>query len=388
MNQNTKNPRRDFLKTSALLTGGALLSPFAMPGAYAAGSDEIKIAVIGCGGRGTGAVFQALATGHNIKLVAMADAFRDRIDASYTPIATRHPEKVDVPEEHKFVGFDGYKKAIALADVVLLTAPPGFRPDHFEEAVKQGKHVFLEKPVATDANGIRRVLAAAEMAKSKKLNVVAGLQRRYQSSYIETVKRIQDGAIGDITGGQVYWNDGGVWVKPREAGQTEMEYQMRNWRHFNWLWAGSPAGLQIHNTDIVNWAKGSYPIRAHALGGRSAFSGPDHGDIFDHFFIEYEYADGTKLNSQIRTVLGTFNKGGAYFQGTKGTANVREGIRDQAGKSIWRHRGGDGENPYQLEHDQFFAAIRNDTPMNDTEWGAMSTIACPGPSPCRRRLPA
>src|SRR5690554_7687434 len=192
MNQNTKNPRRDFLKTSALLTGGALLSPFAMPGAYAAGSDEIKIAVVGCGGRGTGAVFQAFATGHNIKLVAMADAFRDRLDKSYEPIAKKHPDMVDVPEERKFVGFDAYKEAIKLADVVLLAAPPGFRPAHFEEAVRQGKHVFLEKPVATDAPGIRRVLAAAEIAKSKKLNVVAGLQRRYQSNYLETINRIHD----------------------------------------------------------------------------------------------------------------------------------------------------------------------------------------------------
>src|SRR5690606_21461436 len=173
MNQDKNNSRRDFIKTSALITGGALLNPFVLPGAYAAGDDVIKIAVIGCGGRGTGAVFQAFATGHNIKLVAMADAFRDRLDNSFKPISEKHPDKVDVPEERKFVGFDAYKKAIALADVVLLTAPPGFRPDHFEEAVRQGKHVFLEKPVATDAHGIRRVLAAAEVAKSKKLNVVA-----------------------------------------------------------------------------------------------------------------------------------------------------------------------------------------------------------------------
>ena len=188
MDLNKKNPRRDFLKTSAILTGGAMLSPFAMPGAHASGSDEIKIAVIGCGGRGTGAVFQAFATGQNIKLVAMADAFRDRLDRSFEPISQKHPDKVDVPEERKFVGFDGYKEAIKLADVVLLTAPPGFRPAHFEEAVRQGKHVFLEKPVATDANGIRQVLAAAEIAKQKKLNVVAGLQRRSQSNYLETMK--------------------------------------------------------------------------------------------------------------------------------------------------------------------------------------------------------
>jgi len=225
-----KNPRRDFLKASALVTGGILIQPFSIPGAYAAGSDEIKIAVIGCGGRGTGAVFQAFETGHNIKLVAMADAFRDRIDKSYEPIFNKYgKDKVDVPEERKFVGFEGYKEAIKLADVVILAAPPGFRPDHFEEAVKQGKQIFMEKPVAIDATGIRKVLAAAEEAKKKKLNVVVGLQRHYQENYRETIRRIHDGAVGDIIGGQVYWNDGGVWVNPRQPGQTEMEYQMRHW---------------------------------------------------------------------------------------------------------------------------------------------------------------
>jgi myo-inositol 2-dehydrogenase/D-chiro-inositol 1-dehydrogenase len=379
MNQNTKNPRRDFLKTSALLTGGALLSPFAMPGAYAAGSDEIKIAVIGCGGRGTGAVFQALATGHNIKLVAMADAFRDRLDSSYTPIAQRHPEKVDVPEEHKFVGFDGYKKAIALADVVLLTAPPGFRPDHFEEAVKQGKHVFLEKPVATDAHGIRRVLAAAEIAKSKKLNVVAGLQRRYQANYIETINRIQDGAIGDIFGGQVYWNDGGVWVKPREAGQTEMEYQMRNWYYFNWLCGDHIVEQHVHNIDVANWVKGSYPVKAEGTGGRMVRTGKEYGEIFDHHSLRFTYADGTIINSECRHFPGADNRVDESFVGTKGKAYLNAGNKGTLwahdGKELYNHNGEGNINPYQQEHNELFDAIvKGEFRYSDAERTAKSTM--------------
>ncbi|MEY3645120.1 MAG: hypothetical protein RLZZ207_1818, partial [Bacteroidota bacterium] len=231
-----KNPsRREFVKTSALLTGGLLAPSFLIPGAYAAPQNHLKLAVIGCGGRGTGAVFQAFDTGHPIKLVAMADAFEDRLEGSYKPILEKYgKDKVDVPQERRFVGFDGYKKAIAEADVVILASPPGFRPSHFEEAVRQGKQIFMEKPVATDAAGIRKVLAAAEVAKAKKLNVVVGLQRHYQNNYRESMKRIQDGVLGDIVGGQVYWNDGGVWVKPRTPNQTEMEYQMRNWYYFNW----------------------------------------------------------------------------------------------------------------------------------------------------------
>lgn len=379
MNDNIKNPRRDFLKTSALLTGGALLSPFAMPGAYAAGSDEIKIAVIGCGGRGTGAVFQALATGHNIKLVAMADAFRDRIDKSYEPIAQRHPEKVDVPEEHKFDGFDGYKKAIALADVVLLTAPPGFRPDHFEEAIRQGKHVFLEKPVATDANGIRRVLAAAEMAKAKKLNVVAGLQRRYQSSYIETVKRIQDGAIGDIFGGQVYWNDGGVWVRPREAGQTEMEYQMRNWYYFNWLCGDHIVEQHVHNLDVANWVKGSYPVKAEGTGGRMVRTGKEHGEIFDHHSLRFTYADGTIINSECRHFPGADNRVDESFVGTKGKAYMNSGNKGtlwaHGGRELYNHNGEGNINPYQQEHNELFDAIvKGEFRYADAENTAKSTM--------------
>lgn len=222
--------RREFLKTSSLFTGGAILSslPFSSYGYHTSADDTIKIALIGCGGRGTGAAAQALSTTQNVKLVAMADAFSDRLDGAYTALTKRKykndageevnvASKIDVPQDRKFVGLDAYKQAIALADVVILATPPGFRPMHFEEAVKQNKHIFMEKPVATDGPGIRRVLAAAEEAKRKKLNVVVGLQRHYQRNYREAMNRIHDGKIGDIVGGSVYWVSGGVWNNPRTA---------------------------------------------------------------------------------------------------------------------------------------------------------------------------
>lgn len=369
--------RRDFIKTSALVAGGLALNPFTMPKAFATGTDEIKIAVIGCGGRGTGAVFQAFDTGYNIKLVAMADAFRDRIDSSYAPILDKYgAEKVDVPEERKFVGFDGYKEAIKLADVVLLTAPPGFRPDHFEEAVKQGKQIFMEKPVATDAPGIRRVLAAAEEAKQKKLNVVVGLQRHYQPRYVEMVKRIHDGAIGDIVGGQVYWNDGGVWVKDREPNQTEMEYQMRNWYYFNWICGDHIVEQHVHNLDVSNWVKKGYPVSVYGTGGRQVRTGKSHGEIFDHHSNNFTYADDAVIFSECRHFPGATNRVDEVFQGTKGRAMMGAGkLVDWNGNVIYQHDGKSDPNPYQVEHDVLFkAVVEGRYEFADAENAAKSTM--------------
>lgn len=374
------NPRRTFLKTTALLTGGVLAQPFILPRAYAAASDEIKLAVIGCGGRGTGAVFQAFETGHNIKLVAMADAFRDRIDKSYDPILDKYgKEKVDVPEEHKFVGFEGYKEAIKLADVVILAAPPGFRPDHFEEAVKQNKQIFMEKPVATDAVGIRKVLAAAEEAKKKKLNVVVGLQRHYQDNYREAMKRIHDGAIGDIIGGQVYWNDGGVWVNARQPDQTEMEYQMRNWYYFNWLCGDHINEQHVHNIDVANWAKNSYPVKAYGTGGRQVRNGKEHGEIFDHHSVTFTYDDGSVIFSECRHFPGAANRVDETFQGTNGNVYLSGGnhanLTDRKGKEIYTHNRENNKNPYQVEHDELFDAIvKGEYKFADAENAAKSTM--------------
>jgi predicted dehydrogenase len=288
--ETAKTTRRTFVKQSSALAGGLIAAPLMSQGGYfhSVDDDAIKIAVVGCGGRGTGAAMQALLTKQNVKLVAMADAFRDRLDGCFKALnSDDHDEgsvktKVAVTEDTKFVGFDAYKQAIALADVVILATPPGFRPIHFEEAIRQGKHVFMEKPVATDPAGVKKVLEIAEIAKQKKRNVVVGLQRHYQNSYLELYKRVQDGMIGDITSGQVWWNNDGVWVRPRQAGQTEMEYQMRNWYYFNWLCGDHINEQHIHNIDVMNWFKGSYPVKAQGMGGRQVRTGKEYGEIYDH----------------------------------------------------------------------------------------------------------
>ena len=368
------------MKTSALLTGGLLAPSFLIPGAYADPQNTLKLALIGCGGRGTGAVFQAFDTGHPIKLVAMADAFGDRLEGSYKPIIEKYgKDKVDVPQERRFVGFDAYKKAIAEADVVILASPPGFRPSHFEEAVRQGKQIFMEKPVATDAAGIRKVLAAAEVAKAKKLNVVVGLQRHYQNNYRESMKRIQDGALGDIVGGQVYWNDGGVWVKPRTPSQTEMEYQMRNWYYFNWLCGDHIVEQHVHNIDVANWAKNGYPVKAEGTGGRAVRTGKDHGEIFDHHILTFTYADGSVIHSECRHFPGAANRVDETFQGTKGKAYLSAGnhglLTDWKGNVIYDHDRKNQPNPYQQEHDELWAAlVKGEYKFADAENAAKSTM--------------
>ncbi|PZX57874.1 Gfo/Idh/MocA family protein [Algoriphagus chordae] len=374
-----ENSRRDFIKTSALVTGGLMTSPFVLPGAYAAPVNELKLALIGCGGRGTGATFQALATGHNIKVVAMADAFKDRLDNAHKALSEKYGDKLAVTEETKFVGFDAYKEAIALADVVILATPPGFRPMHFEEAVKQGKQVFMEKPVAVDAAGIRKVLKAAEEAKAKKLNVVVGLQRHYQANYIETIKRIHNGDIGDIINGQVYWNDGGVWVRERQPGQTEMEYQMRNWYYFNWLCGDHINEQHVHNIDVANWVKQGPPVKAEGTGGRLIRTGKDNGEIFDHHVLTFTYADGSVIHSECRHFPGAQNRVDESFQGTKGTAYLSAGnygtLKDWKGNVLYEHDRKNQPNPYQVEHDQLWATLFNgEYKFADAENAANSTM--------------
>ena len=386
---NSQDPitRRNFLKTtSTAVVGGSLLGGLTVErSAHAAGGDALKIALIGCGGRGSGAAAQALSTKENLKLIAMADAFRDRLDGSLREISNQHKDKVQVPEENKFIGFDAYKKAISVADVVILATPPGFRPIHFEEAVKQGKHIFMEKPVATDAPGVRRVLAAAEEAKKKNLKVGVGLQRHHQLGYIETIKRLHDGALGDITSMRCYWNGTTPWVHPRaelekQAGRklTEMEYQMRNWYYFVWLCGDHICEQHIHNLDVINWVKNGYPVRAHGMGGVEVRKGPDYGEIFDHHAVEFEYADGSRCFSQCRHINGCWSDVSEHVVGTKGTCWVGGGRGEYTMQGfkhdvIWRFSGG-GANPYQQEHDDLFEAIRNDKPYNEAENGAKSTM--------------
>ncbi|MBS1917497.1 MAG: Gfo/Idh/MocA family oxidoreductase [Bacteroidetes bacterium] len=372
--------RRDFVKASSLLAGSVLAAPLISRANYFSGSnDVIKIALIGCGGRGTGATVQALSTKQNVQLVAMADAFRDRLDDSHKNILEAleaNKNRVQVKEENKFTGFDAYKKAMALADVVILATPPGFRPIHFEEAVNQGKQIFMEKPVATDPAGIQRVLAAAEKAKAKKLNVVVGLQRRYQTSYRELMKRVHDGAIGDLVSAQAWWNNEGVWVHPRQPQWTEMEYQMRNWYYFVWLCGDHITEQHIHNLDVINWAMEGYPVKAQGMGGRQVRKGKDHGQIFDHHYVEFHYQNGATLNSQCRHQPGTMSKVDELLVGTKGKVFCGEAkITDYKGNVIYQFDKSKENQPYQNEHDELFEAIaKNEYKFWDAERGAKSSM--------------
>ncbi len=396
--------RRQFFKTTgAAAAGGSLLVPLAgcrgpektttlatvataaaATPVFAQHTDELKIALIGCGGRGTGACSQALNTEGPIKLIAMADVFRDRMDSALNTLkdeVAKHnkPERVDVPEENKFIGFDAYKKAIALADVVILATPPGFRPMQFEEAVNQGKNIFMEKPVAVDAPGVRKVLAAAKIAKEKNLKVGVGLQRHHQTGYIESLKRLHDGAIGDIVATRAYWNGNTPWCHTRaelekQYGRklTEMEYQMRNWYYFVWICGDHIVEQHIHNLDVINWIKGGHPVKARGNGGCETRKGPDYGEIFDHHVVEFEYPDGSVCFSQCRHQQGCWNEVAEYAIGTKGKAHFTDGSWRITGPQKWSSK--TQTDKYQQEHDDLFAAIRNNTPYNEAEYGAHSTM--------------
>lgn len=377
-----KKSRRDFVKKSALFTGGTMLLPnMQMSGMVNVFNDKkLKIALVGCGGRGTGAAVQALNADENVELVAMADAFEDRLQGSLTNISKEMGEtkKVNVPEKNRFVGFDAAKKAMDLADVVILATPPGFRPEHFEYAVANGKHVFMEKPCATDVPGVRKVLASAKIAKENNLNVVVGLQRHYQDSYLAAMDHLKKDSIGKIVSGQVYWNSAGVWVRERQPGQTELEYQMRNWYYFNWLCGDHILEQHIHNIDVANWFIGEYPISAQGMGGRQVRTGKDHGEIFDHHFVEYTYPSGAVVASQCRHQPDTMRRVSEFFQGTKGTVSTagdNVDIKGWNGDTIFEHRGKDDPNPYQVEHIKLFESIRNGGVISNAENGAKSTMS-------------
>ncbi len=357
------------------------------PRVHAAGDETIKVALVGCGGRGTGAAAQALKTAGPVKLWAMADVFEDKLETSLKALAQGQEarydreghegfaSRIDVPRERQFVGWDSYEQAIdSGVDLVILTTFPHFRPMQYEYAVAKGKHVFMEKPVAVDAAGIRKILAANEIAKQKNLKVGVGLQRRHHAAYEETMKRFQDDAIGPVQLLQCFWNSGmSSQLNPR-GDLAEMEFQMRNKYFFTWLAGDHIVEQHIHNLDVCNWIMDAHPIQCNGMGGRMYRNGLEHGDIFDHHFVEYTYGDGTKMYSQCRHIPHCFNKVAEFVQGLKGTLafDNRTGVID-AGEASWRFRG-KTENPYQVEHDRLFDAVRNDKPYNEAEYGAHSTM--------------
>jgi myo-inositol 2-dehydrogenase / D-chiro-inositol 1-dehydrogenase len=382
MNKNHENAvstpslsRRGFLRNSTLVVAGAAAVnlPFALT-SHAAPDDPIHVAVIGCGGRGKGAAKDVLDAGAmlnaaspNVKIVALADIFQDAINQARNDMKTLGQ---DVPAEACFFGWDACKKALAVEGVnyAILATPPGFRPGHVQAALEAGKNVFMEKPVAVDGPGVRQIIAAGEMAKQKNLSVVAGTQRRHKPSYIETIKRIQDGAIGDLSFVRGYWNSGPT--TPREEQGTEMEKQVRNWYFYPWLSGDHIVEQHMHQIDVANWIAGQHPIRATGNGGRQA---RNMGCIWDHFAVEFEYENGTRFYSFCRQTAGCDGNISEWAHGSKGMANADGIIRPKPGQGqIWRYRG-ENLNPYVLEHADNIKAIRNGQPLNEAKTAAEST---------------
>jgi predicted dehydrogenase len=372
-----KSGRRAFIKKGSAAIAGSTVLP-SLPvdlSAYVSGSDQIRVGLIGCGNRGAGAAVQALQASKSVKLVAMGDTFRDRLDKSYLAILDNvDGAQVDVPEENKFVGFEAYKKVIELSDAVLLVTPPPFRPMHFEAAVQADKHVFMEKPLAVDVPGYHKIMEVSKLADQKKLTVVVGLQNRYKYAYQQLIDQIRSGIVGDISSIAVYYCVGAPVIHARKPGQTEMEYQMRNWRYFTWLWGGQLAGQSIHPIDAMNWLMDDFPVMAKGLGGRQVFSGPNQGNTYDHHFVEFEYPNGVKMNVQSLNINNCWRRIGWDIKCTSGSADEKSKIYDNQSNVVWRHDDREDPNPYQVEHDVFFDCIANKKHRNDTEWGANSTL--------------
>jgi len=339
----------------------------------------LRVALIGCGQRGTGAAAEALRADPNVKLVALADAFEDRIEKCLQTLQREQDiaGKLHVKPEHRYVGFDAYKQAIEQADVVLLCSPPGFRPQHMEAAVAKGRHIFAEKPIAVDAPGVRSVLASPEEAKKKGLSVVSGLCLRYDNGFRETIGRIHDGAIGEIH--TLFANDyrGPIWVKPREKEWTDMHWQMRNWYYFTWLSGDFNVEQHVHYLDACSWVmNGEYPKQCMGMGGRQARTGPEYGHIYDHFSVVYEYANGARLVGSCRQQVNCTNDISAHVYGSKGRASLsgrRKGLTIESEGKSWVFNG-PFNRMYQTEHDELFASIRKSKPINNGEYMCKSTL--------------
>jgi predicted dehydrogenase len=370
----TDPSRREFLKTSAAAVAGTLAASHV----HAAGSDVIRIGLIGCGGRGTGAASQALQADSNVKLVAMADAFEDKLESSLMTLLANESiaNKIDVAPERRFTGFDAFRQVIECCDVVLLCTPPQFRPIHLRAAVDAGRHVFAEKPCAVDAPGVRSVIATCDEAKKKNLSVVSGLCLRYDYGFKETVRRLHDGAIGEIHTLQANDYRGPIKASPRQPGWSDMTWQMRNWYYFTWLSGDFNVEQHVHFLDVCAWVmKNEYPVRAIGMGGRQARTEPQFGHIYDHFSIVYEFANGARLFSNCRQQSGCKNELSASAVGSHGRALLsehRNGLTIHSDKD-WGYDGPE-KNMYQVEHDELFSSIRSGRPINNGEYMAKSTL--------------
>jgi predicted dehydrogenase len=365
--------RREFLKSSTAVVGGVVAAGLGtIPAVHAAGSDEIRVGLIGCGGRGTGAAEDVVTASLGVKLVAVGDVFKDRITNCLAQVKKAAADKVDVPEDRQFVGLDAFEKVIG-SDVnyIILATPPGFRPQHIKAAVAAGKHIFCEKPVAVDGPGIRTCFEVYEQAKAKGLGIGVGTQRHHQNGYVATMKQIHAGAIGQIVAARAYWNQGPIWVFPREAGWTDLEWQLRNWYYFTWLCGDHIVEQHVHNLDVVNWAMKAHPVRAVGLGGRQVRTAPEYGCIYDHFAVDYEYENGVHMMSMCRQIPNCADSVSEALVGSLG--NCQADKYTITGPKAWRYRG-ENNLPYVQEHTDLIASIRAGKPYNEFKEVVESTL--------------
>jgi myo-inositol 2-dehydrogenase / D-chiro-inositol 1-dehydrogenase len=389
-------PRRSFLKKSAA-AGAAAAIPFPFVNARygLAAPEPIRVGVVGCGGRGTGAALNVLqakteviyppprkgyhtenavpgakAIAENVEIIALADVFRDRLEECRVQLRA---VGTAIRDEHCFVGFDACANLLQVPGLnyVILATPPVFRPRELRAAIEAGKHVFMEKPAAVDAPGVRSVLESGEMARQKNLGIVAGTVRRHSADQVETVRRIHDGAIGEIVDARAYFNIGEIWMIPREAGWGQMEWQLRNWPYFTWASGDILVEQHIHTIDLINWIVGAHPVRAYGMGGRLARPSQEYGHIYDHFAIEYEYPGGVLLFSQNRQIDGCTDRIGADVLGSKGRSNCENKIQAER---EWVFKG-QVRDPYEQEHIDLIESIRSGKPLNEAKAVAESTLA-------------
>jgi predicted dehydrogenase len=385
--------RRDFIKTASIAAAGAFIpkgSVTASDSVWASNSNTLKVGLIGCGGRGTGAAEEALNADPNVILVAMADAFDDQLEESYGKLKGKFAQRVQIPAGSKYAGLDAYQKLIdSDVDVVLLAAPPAFRPAHLEYAVNAGKHVFCEKPFAVDAPGLRRVIVAAREASEKNISLVSGFCWRYHLPKRETFTRLLDGQIGKILTAEATYDTGELWYRERRSGWSDMEYKLRNWLYYNWLSGDHIVEQAIHSLDMLQWGMGDVtPVRVGGTGGRQKRTDPKYGNIFDHFALVYEYADGAKAYFSCRQQANTTPSYAVEFTGKDGKCIIdcRTGLHQIKGKNPWKYddetkftdenayKKSEARSMYQQEHDELFASVRSGRPINDGEWMVRSNL--------------
>lgn len=367
--------RREFVHTTAAAATAALVLPRTISARPR--RQTLRVGLIGCGGRGSGAIRDHCRANDDVEIVALADLFPDRLGEArrnLERVAQRDEDfasKYRVTDEYCFTGFDAYQRVLETdIDIVMLATPPGFRPQHLAAAVAAGKHIFTEKPVAVDAAGVRSVLATYEEAVAKGLSIVAGTQRRHDLAYRAVIERVHRGAIGDVVGGQVYWNQGGLWHRDHEPGWTDMEWQIRNWLYFTWLSGDHIVEQHVHNIDVANWVMGTHPVKAVAVGGRQFRTDPVYGHIYDHFAVDYEYPNGVHILSMARQIDNSAGFVGERFFGTRGQTDAATTI---TGAEPFTYSG-PTPSPYVQEHANLVASIRNGEPLNELKQVAESTL--------------